>query len=173
MTKLGLLLIAALVPLGVIAFLIFFALNPTSNSQTQNSAASNSNAESKFSTAKIDLADVKITFGPEPLPQPVTINLYAPKDSSPSGSVQLAPYLGKVSVNFSTRDQDQIAYVYSGTCDQKGTVTYPLGQLQSGKLDTVWVTDYHQIKKTLPLSIRVYKDRKNLNFFTRCGEIAF
>lgn len=174
MIKLAIIGVIALVILGAIVYYIFKPGSPLTNSKSILNP--NHPAKISLSDIKIDPAKVK------PTPKPIfaylyevkasSAYLYAPKQSSPSGYVRLSEVTGKILIQLkSDSTLDKIGFIYEGSCQAQGEIVYPLASLKEGKSQTIWETNMEGIQKSLPLSIKVFKDAKNLNTFTRCADL--
>lgn len=164
MIKLAVIGVIALVILGAIVYYIFKPGSPLTNSKSILNP--NPPAKISLSDIKIDPAKVK------PTPKPIFVNLYAPKQSSPSGYVRLSEVTGKILIQLkSDSTLDKIGFIYKGACAANGEIVYPLASLKDGKSQTIWETSMDSIAKNLPLSIKVFKDAKNLKTFTRCADL--
>lgn len=164
MIKLAVIGVIALVILGAIVYYIFKPGSPLTNSKSILNP--NSPAKISLSDIKIDPAKVK------PTPKPIFAYLHSPKQSSPSGYVRLSEVTGKILIQLkSDSTLDKIGLIYKGSCQAQGEIVYPLASLKEGKSQTIWETNMEGIQKSLPLSIQVFKDAKNLKTFTRCADL--
>lgn len=165
MIKLVLLAIIVLSILGAIVFTIFSGFKPQAKPQTSVIAPQ---ASVEFSLADIKVSDLNLKAPPEP----IFGLLYAPKQTKASGYVRLSEIIGKILIQLKSDDtSDQAAFIYSGTCAGAGKIVYPLASLKSGKSQTIWETNMEAIQNQLPLSVKVFKDLKNLNTPTRCADL--
>jgi len=165
MIKLGLVALIVLSILGLIIFFIFSSGKPKVADQIPVSSTS---PKPSVITSLSDIKDLKIK---EPV-QPLLANLYAPKQTKASGYVRLSEVAGKILIQLkSDSTADKTGIISSGSCAANTKIVYPLVSLKDGKSQTIWEINMEELKKQLPLSVKVYKDLKNLNSYTRCAEI--
>lgn len=166
MIKLALLTVIVLSILGAIVFLILSGSKPQIKSSLPFLKSPAPSASSLLSDIKV--SDLKIK---QPV-EPILVHLFAPKQTKASGYVRLSEVTNKILIQLKSDDtSDRSGFIYSGACNGNGKILYPLVSLADGKSQTIWEINMESIKKSLPLSIKVYKDLKNLKTYTRCADI--
>ena len=161
------LLIPVVIILLILAAIIYSIFKP--NQQTSQPTVNQTEDQTtpiKFSEIKAE--DIKIKQ-----PQkPIFAELFAPKLTRSSGYVRLSEVAGKVLIQLKSDNlTDGIAMIYKGACSGSGESVYPLVKLEEGKSQTVWETSLDQVEAQLPLSVKVFKDSKNLTTYTRCADL--
>ena len=166
MIKLLIPAILVLLMLAAIIYFIFKGGSEPGDSNQKIQSTQNTGIVPNLSEIKIEDLNIK-----EP-PKPIFAQLFAPKQSSASGYVRLSEVTGKILIQLKSDDiSDKIGFIYKGNCSAKGKIVYPLASLVDGKSQTIWETNLDSISKQLPLSVKVFKDAKNLNSYTRCADL--
>lgn len=163
------LLIPAALVLLILAAIIYFTFNPSQKSGSTQNGSSGQTAQTRKSYDELKIEDVNIKDPPEP----IYAELFKPGQTKASGYVRLSQVAGKVLIQLKSDDaSDKTGMVFKGSCAANSTdIIYPLASLKEGKSQTIWETDLESIFKQFPLSVKTFKDIKNLKNYTLCADL--
>lgn len=163
MIKIALIVIILIIPFAI----AYFIFTGQGSKITETIIPKQESSDSRI-YGDIKIEDLKLKA---PV-KPIFAYLYRPKQATASGYVRLSWVAGKILIQLKSDDTtDKIGMIFKGRCNGSGEIVYPLASLKEGKSQTIWETNMEQIEKNLPLSIKVFKEIKDLKTYTRCADL--
>lgn len=105
--------------------------------------------------------------------QTVTLNMQ--NDSGQDGVAELREENGQLVVEISVtpgaEGVAQPAHIHSGSCDNLGSIVYPLENLTSGTSTTTLEVSMAELLGQLPLAINGHKSGEEVGVYITCGEL--
>ena len=107
-------------------------------------------------------------------------NFNAQNNSGVSGTATLSEGNGSVKVTLNIKDSilglltpAEPAHIHLGSCENIGSVKYPLTSVVNGKSETTLNISLAQLKAELPLAINIHKSAAESNIYIACTDLNF